>query len=212
MPAGLQVHGSHGVLQVDENYRNLCFKSKGNISGSGTVVVNNASFPIVALYPTAGTAIITHVTVSGSTYTFSIEGTTEYFVFDVPPAFPANGVGLQVWDAAGAPAFDSNLPYMKPVDVFDHTVAAPPPSTDTDTGYRKPAGKKYAIAMMDYAWFIHADFPGAGFVTVGTTWYSWFGASGNELWYRRYDVDTQAGSGTTFSNPSKLLMLDVTDL
>lgn len=118
MPAGLQVIGSHGIIQVDENFSNLAYRGSGSFSGSLTL--SGLNFPVLAFRPgnVQGTSISRIVAGGGGNFTwhFTGSGSGNYWLFDIPEQ--SGSFGLQVFRADGSLAFDSGRRYMKVVSGF----------------------------------------------------------------------------------------------
>ena len=123
--AGLQVWGSHGLIQIDEDYHTLSLVSKGHLVGSGAITLTNGVSPVCAIIPDFGPeeqiATVQSVTTSGTTWFWNIMGNCYYWIFDVIPSSSPNNVGLQVFKSDGSLAFDSSYAPMRVVGVFDHT-------------------------------------------------------------------------------------------
>lgn len=124
MPAGFQVVGSHGVVQVDQNFINLGLAGKGTVAvpganasgwmGRATVTVTGTS-PILCLRPTSNYAAIFSVARTGNTYTYTIAGTpgnVAWYLFDRMSPGSAGQVGFEVRDANGITTFNSNFAPM----------------------------------------------------------------------------------------------------
>jgi len=143
MPQGLQVIGDHGVLQIDELYRNMAKRASGTW---GTPSLANAVSAIIAnrTLNTAGVHI-GGLNISGSTWEWKARTSpisTSYWIFDVPVS--TGNIGLQVFDATGALVFDSINDYLKVVGVYELNY----PSTPF-AGYTQPGGKTHAWIQMD---------------------------------------------------------------
>lgn len=157
MPAGLTIVNDGNVVQIDENYRNLVLHSKQTVSiatqfqsssVSGTVYTGTASVPagvphVVAIAAPAGVALGPQ-TAAGVLSLFARAQTqATVYVFAAPGASGATA-GLQVFNAAGEPVFDSTLQYMR----VAASVQVPNRVTPTDTAFSftgAPSGT-YAVA------------------------------------------------------------------
>lgn len=128
--AGFQVFNEDGVLQIDHDYRNYGFKSKGSdtcdtaLGGASSkyyaqVVVTGAVAPMVAICPTSGNPIgLYSISVSGSTWTYTYIGnngdTFDYFVFDYDEEMVGTTkVGLEVYDESGDVVYSSGSGSMR---------------------------------------------------------------------------------------------------
>lgn len=151
MPAGLQVIGYHGVVQIDENYTNMGLRHRGQaaLTGLTDLVVTDVDTPLLCIKSPNMAVMLVGATRSGSTITYrlaSAAGVIDWYVFDKMRAPPAgsSGAGLQVYTSAGVLAFDSTNPPMRIVGIAD-LASAPPNGT-----YPPPAGS-IAAAAGDYA-------------------------------------------------------------
>lgn len=142
MPAGFQVIGSHGFVQIDENFVNFVFKQKGSVAVNsypgtpGTITVT-ANYPMLCIR-SSGYVAIRKAAVSGNTYTYTLYGsgaeTISWYLFDVVPPV-ASAAGITVYKADGTVAFSSDYSPMRVVaagqsasgDILDGgtSVAAP---------------------------------------------------------------------------------------
>lgn len=127
MPAGLQFQTDTGFVQIDQDYFNFGLRQKGTATCNqfltgpttrqyATVVITNATAPMIAVHLNGELALY-RVSVSGSTWTFFFIGnpgqTFEWYVFDVYTAGMATNFGLEVYNAAGALAYNSGAPPAK---------------------------------------------------------------------------------------------------
>lgn len=132
MTAGLQVFNDDNIIQIDDEYSNLRFISKGSFvaeNGLNSITVSNAHLPILALRVTStsedrGYAAQEAVRASGSTWVFDLrvgieflnnQVTVEYWIFDKGDPSPS-GFGLQTFSSNGGLVFDSNEKYFKCVE------------------------------------------------------------------------------------------------
>lgn len=162
MQAGLQIYNDDSFIQLDADYKNLEFKSKGTFSlaasdlanGGSTISTVNVSFvgvqPVIALN-CADLCYASFVSRSGSTWTFQIYNgnnfsiTGEYFFFDEPAATSSGKLGLQIFKEDGTLGYDSNKSYMKVLEYISTSGA----SADTTKSY---PGKKVAFSMSDFGY------------------------------------------------------------
>ncbi len=140
MPAGFQLFGAHGVMQIDGQYANLGLTAKGviTIPPSGSITQSTPMVsgiapqisvrgitPILCLRPTVVHATIARVQRSGEVFSYTVIGsaspageTFEYFVFDqMRLAIPLSNSksGLQLFTPDGNIVFDSNANPMRVV-------------------------------------------------------------------------------------------------
>lgn len=129
MPAGFQIIGAHGVVQVDENYVNLGLIAKGTVTiPAGGVPLNQAaqivvagSSPVLCIRPVSTYATIRRVQKSGGTYSYTLQGgyanangtgptaeTFNWYLFDRMALTTMSNTGVQVFNATGEITFNSN--------------------------------------------------------------------------------------------------------
>lgn len=155
MAYGLRIIGSHGVAQIDHEYRNLTLIEKGTLNlatrdiGFSEPIYyglvgpkSGLTSPVLALRPLGDTSCgVWYLSRAGGNWTWQIDGTSgapgagqvEWFLFDVAPSAPASGFGLAVYTPAGEVAFHHN---MKPMRVAGPMVG----------------GRTYAMAIADPAY------------------------------------------------------------
>ena len=214
MPVGLQVTGSHGVLQIDETYRNLSLRAKGAVSGS--VSLASATSPLIA-FTTTNTlgALVNFASISAGTYTWSfrqVPTATNYYVFDVPIAssLPAGqNIGFQVFNASGLTVFDTANEYMRVIGTY----TLPFPTSSPYLGVTKPVGKTYAFAHYDSgSW--HKD--NANGVTDLGGYNVYLDSNGNFNTVRSIAFDNRSGSPTNGlpvdDTQPKIIVIDVTGM
>jgi hypothetical protein len=164
MTAGFQIFGDNGNTQIDENYFNFACVAKGTINMPATVPDSNgykavqsvyltidADYPMLFLNPKSTMAAVQRVKTTGRSHEFRIVGgmtegsvpqaeSFSWFLFDKPPAPPANGSGIQVFNDAGQCVFDSNYPPMRFMDII--TV----PTNSSTGSWTYPPGD-YALTL-----------------------------------------------------------------
>lgn len=146
MALGLFFKNDSGSIQIDENYKNVAFKSKSTLtlngSGAGNFTISGTS-PVIAYRSSSGVVLV-HATSSGSDWTFYFRGPASasitYYVFDEPSS-DDSGAPFVVYNASGEPTFNSNERYMRVVDFVETTVDGTSYS-QTET---YPSGKTYAV-------------------------------------------------------------------
>lgn len=130
MPAGFQVSGTHGVLQIDGDYRNLVLRSLinttttlGNESGVGTIGSRTAwisydgiQYPLVALR-SPNYVCVGEWDQPNSRFRVYTEGGlgTEVAVYVFGESGEGADYGLQVFDADGLLVFDATHPPLRVV-------------------------------------------------------------------------------------------------
>lgn len=114
MPSGIQVTGSHGLIQIDESHYNLALLAKASFSAGSSIVVSNATRPVVAL-GAGNPAVPWVVSMNGSDATIAFKGGPgTAYIFD-DPVPQGSGAGIQVFDASGKCCYDSSHKYMRVV-------------------------------------------------------------------------------------------------
>lgn len=152
MPAGIQIFGSHGVLQIDENYKNLVVVAQGSkaaldwasagVSYNVSIAVPNFVTPLIA-FKSDEQVGLGYSSISGSTWTFFFltnnPAPMSYWVFDQSPAPSPGSIGFEVYNAAGERVFHSAQKPMRVVGVGAGTY----PSGRTYATIRGDAGMSY---------------------------------------------------------------------
>lgn len=140
MPAGLQVVGTHGVVQVDQNYFNLVLRAKGTVSTGFQQrfdITYTGTTPMVAFRCLNTTIALQYITKSGSTFTYhyisSNPDTITYYIFDRPPTTASN-FGLSIWDGSGNLVFSSDYSPMRLVSAVQTPAHQDFFSWDDDAG------------------------------------------------------------------------------
>lgn len=115
MPTGLEIVGSHGIVQVDENYKVPALRHKltgltGNFSFAAVrpIVCLAGANPVLlrAVHPdNANPGNFVAVVVASGAFTA--------YIFDDPIAPGTGNEGFQVWRADGSLVFDSRLLYLR---------------------------------------------------------------------------------------------------
>lgn len=219
MTAGLQSWSTTGnVLQIDESYRNLVLRQKGTVpEGGGSITFLNGVSPVVVLCPIIANAgycaYISHLNVSGTTYTWTVPAWADYYVFDVPPAPAAHGIGLQVFNAAGQIAYDSGLAPMRVLGVYNHTPADGSPANQSVQIATLPAATKVGFAQSAQAFYREQR------MVSGSPWQA-VGVEGiykldgqTQVWVRKTDIVFVSGSpGISQHFTGVNIAVDVTNL
>lgn len=122
MPAGLQVIGDHGVVQIDENYTNYALKYSGRtfIANRATLTLNGLVNPILCLRTPEGRAVFVSSNQSFPDVTYTlitgldsqIGTTVEWYLFDQTVSADS-GTGLSVYRADGSIAYNTSWKVMK---------------------------------------------------------------------------------------------------
>ena len=218
MTAGFQIINDSGIVQVDQDYKNVGLSAKGTLSGvydhtpSGTtrpvytytLDVSAYSFPIVAIdatFPVAGYPR----TQSTGIYKFisNQAGSFNYYIFSLtsPQYYSTENVGVQVFNGDGTLAFDSRIRYPKLVDVYITTGF-------TTVSHTYAAGRKYAVCYNGASYFVakkNGQQP-VGWVFNGVS------VNDNVVWGRPvFDTESYNG-GTEVLKDTNILVFDVTDI
>lgn len=232
MEAGLQIFNDDSFIQLDSNYKNLEFKSKGTFSiaasdgssGGSNISFTNVSFvgvqPIIALN-CANPCYASFVSRSGNTWTFQIYNgsnfaiTGEYFFFDEPAATSSGKLGLQIFKEDGTLGYDSNKSYMRVLEYLSTTGS----SADVTKSY---PGKKVAFSMSDFGYRMVVTAsptdPGDPNLRFVQSWIHLGKSPAGQFNVKDTATFTNAryGGGSTMQGfseyPSRWLIIDVTDL
>lgn len=178
MPEGIQVIGSHGIVQIDSEYRNLAFLSKHTLttnlalnvdSSQVSLALTGRTTPVVAIRSTMPVIVISVFKPNATdwTFTFIAKGAIgtqfDVYVFDVPPAPPTNGSGLQVFTSTGLCAFDSSRKGMVVVDAWTVPGGGSGGYMDHNATYAWrtiPAGRQWGIVHSATAMLALSTDPG----------------------------------------------------
>ena len=135
MPAGFQVIGSAGNVQIDGNNINLGLIAKGTVTipAAGSItsanvsaiqmapqIVVTGSTPILCIAPKIVSATIARVQQNGTTFSYTIAGsasangeTFNWYLFDKMSLTSQGNSGLQVFNGSGQIVFNSNSSPMR---------------------------------------------------------------------------------------------------
>lgn len=146
MTAGFQSIADDGVTQIDQDTKNYTLRASGsgacstsNSSGGRTryytqIVVTSATAPLLAIGGNSTRVCLWNVSVSGSTWTFTVVSDSNgaafnYWVFDI-----ATGTGayLEIYTTAGELAYAASLKPLRIVGIGGGTYAS---------------GRTYAVIM-----------------------------------------------------------------
>jgi len=127
MPAGLQVIGDHGYLQIDGSSVNLGLRDKGTATFTTSVdlLVTDVDTPLICLRSDV-TVMVQGATRSGTTITYrlavgsGVSATVGWYVFDKMRLTATSGAGLQVYNDAGVLTFDSTNYPIRIVGIADN--------------------------------------------------------------------------------------------
>jgi len=153
MPVGLQVFGSHGIAQIDENYKNLVVVAQGSkasgdwgiagVSYFVSIPVTNFVTPLIA-FKSDNPVGLGYSSIVGSTWTFvfltNYPGDMSYWVFDQSPSASPGSFGFEVYNAASERVFHSSQKPMRVVGVGGGTYA----SGRTYAAIRGDAGQSWS--------------------------------------------------------------------
>jgi hypothetical protein len=161
MPVGLQVYGSHGVLQIDENYKNLVVVASGSkVTGDWTfaggsyyvqITVTNFVTPLIAFKSDEDVGL-GYSSISGSNWTFTFltnnPAAMSYWVFDQSPSASPGNVGLEVYNNSGERVYHSEQKPMRVAGVGPGTYA----SGRTYAAIRGDAGMSWTTVPSGLPW------------------------------------------------------------
>lgn len=161
MAVGAQIYNDSGVIQIDDQYTNLCLRQTGTATVVNrhpaslnshayiamtvdiTYVGQAASSPIIAMHGTGtgGAFGVIATSRSGNTWTFRVIGyqhlpTFNYFIYDIPSA-TGSGAGFEVYKADGSIAFSS---FYRPLSVVGVMQSE-------GIGINLTQGRQYAVAF-----------------------------------------------------------------
>jgi len=131
--AGFKIVGNHGSTMIDENYKNFNLTATGYVTtpqaGQNVMydyggVTYTGRNPLVAFRPLGDFSVGatgTYLDGNGVYHTDFItggSGSLQYYVFDTVPDYTGSTFGVQVRNASGAVTFDSNLRYLRILEIF----------------------------------------------------------------------------------------------
>lgn len=134
MPAGLQILNEAYTVQIDENWKNFCFRQTIDVGISITLPTLNpfviydlvvpGQMAMVAARCSTFYATILNSRFDGTSYVFKflfvpppttglVAETVRFYVFDVPPSGGFSNIGLEVFNASGERVYHSDVDVMK---------------------------------------------------------------------------------------------------
>jgi len=128
-----RIVNDYGTTFLDDTYKNLTLISKGTLqinSGTTGFITFNGTNPVLAVRCQEGVTIAVVSTyfannVWNAELRLSAQGagtTVSYYVFDlIPPANTPFVQGHRLWNAAGELIFDSELPYLRVIDILQNS-------------------------------------------------------------------------------------------
>jgi len=148
--AGLRVKNANGVFQIDLDYINYVFKSKGSSTTNTLaafdlyyrdITVSDCTAPILAI-KSASAHLIQGGQVSGTTWTWRVllqgNGTAfDYYVFDLAPVDTTPGPGLRLrHPVTGVPVYSSTQKPLRiaPGELVSHELWPSPDLTTFGAG------------------------------------------------------------------------------
>lgn len=156
MSAGLYLNPENGIVQIDENYRNLVLVEKASVvtSGGGSLTpyatyMPTVQTPTVVAVSSTRAANIWRITPTGGITVISTMTNTQVdiYLFGMIQTPGLSGAGLEIRNANGEVVFNSNYPPMRVVGATKCADAAKSNSMwnaarGQITGL--PTGRKYA--------------------------------------------------------------------
>lgn len=121
MAAGLQIFGDHGVLQIDQDYKNHLLRQRGSVeiwaNNSATVEAGGCTHPLLCVRPYGGLVHVRIETISNGyvrwrLYAGDEPATVEYYIFDVGQPYQDISPGLSVYGEDGQLVYNSNVKAM----------------------------------------------------------------------------------------------------
>jgi hypothetical protein len=124
MAVGLRIKGSHGFVQIDDTYRNLCLVDKGTLptaatSGTSMYRIDSKYLTDTAILAFSGPGAVCPIEVITSTQTANpycnvskLDGACNWWVFNNLAAF-SSGVGIRKRNGAGQVIYDSGWAPMR---------------------------------------------------------------------------------------------------
>ncbi|MGQ2994962.1 hypothetical protein [Variovorax sp.] len=121
MTAGLQIFGDHGVLQIDQGYKNHLLRLRGTVgigaNNSATVEAGDCTHPLLCVRPYGGLVHVRIETISNGYFRWRLyagdaPATVEYYIFDVGQPYQDISPGLSVYAEDGQLAYNSNVKAM----------------------------------------------------------------------------------------------------
>jgi len=119
MAYGLQIQGSHGVTQVDQDYTNLCLIDRGTVSWDANVIqtlsLSTLSSPLLAIRTDTPVLIFSNNNIGTTSYFLSStsSGSGTYYLFDRATTTNGEPWGLAIYNSAGALTFHSSWKILR---------------------------------------------------------------------------------------------------
>lgn len=123
MSYGLQIVGSHGVTQIDENYTNLALIATGGASFTtasaggfgGSITLPTVATPLLAIKSSTPVYMTSDNAIPNTTYSFfaASAGSLTYYLFDQSTSTNGETWGLQVFNASGAMTYHSSWKILR---------------------------------------------------------------------------------------------------
>lgn len=218
MAVGMRAYNDSGVLQFDDNTPNFQLRQSGSgtcntsqSSGGRTryytqITVTNCTSPMIALGNCSTRVCVYNISVSGSTWTFTIMSNTNgatfnYYVFDQGVSVSGN-VGMRFFTAAGNLAYQTN---GKPLRIVGS-------SAGTYT-----SGRTYAVIQTSNGWsYTNTDIFADGNIdylaTLGAFTVASNVISDAGFTYESYSYTGTPGYNDSYTDPNyALLVIDVTN-
>jgi hypothetical protein len=115
MAHGFQSINAGGIVQIDENYRNLLMVASGTWTGGGTPFgtiwfpTQYACAPLIFIRPSYDGCYVGPGEITQSNFSFMCNGNFDWVVYglDSPAAHSSTSFGLQVFDGGGSVVYDS---------------------------------------------------------------------------------------------------------
>lgn len=116
MQAGLQIINANNIIQIDQNYLNLEYRTKYSATGTTLTFTTPGYANEVVAIRADGAAFFVR-SKSGNTWTITASASTTItaWLFSNPDPTSTSNSGLEIYRSDGALAFSSDRLYMKPV-------------------------------------------------------------------------------------------------
>lgn len=223
MPTGARILNTSGTVQIDQTYKNLALKQKGQITtgsdGINPSLVNfrqkilrvTATFPLMALQSSVYAVVDYVYRVNANTWDFYIRtsGTTAvtltYYLFD-QPGTPTQNYGLRVFNPVnGQLTYHSEFKYLRIADQISGDIWRT--GRANDFGPRTyESGRQYAVITTRRGTGLYMYSASTfGETSCGSRSIT----NGIELGPVPFQISNGSGDGQKF--PFMLLVVDVTD-
>lgn len=189
MPSGIQITTDKGISQIDNNYLNYMFKSKGTLKISETVANNKVTVTdsddthLLAIELSGGVQVACKREHSAGKTTYTLASSTigtniTYYNFTIGDMTSTAKYGLDIYDKAGKLVFSTSKKPMSIISEFtDGRPLSKPEGTVTTNAKTLPASySKVAIIVSNFSSSVLKRFDGSIgrlFLHFTDNFYSW---------------------------------------